>query len=296
MQCYRCNDVQHGVDYAPVVLKDAASHRVDGNITKLREKPANYILNILYTLYIAQEDMTLSTCQTCSIEIEVPNLRTKLCSTCCRNNRLERCKRYKQANRHHVSEYNKKNKSEHKEEISKYNKEYFTTHKDEINIRRRGYKTKYHAKNPQIKLYENMRSRIWTILKSNRKQHPKSMELLGCSKPMFKDWLEFQFLPHQTFENYGNVWHMDHCMPYTKFDIGDADAIKKCFNWANLQPMDAEKNIKKGNKTSLWEQVMQELKVTVFLKQNKKYRKYELALHKMECLSINSDSLTTSLL
>ncbi len=74
------------------------------------------------------------------------------------------------------------------------------------------------------------------------------MELLGCSIEFLKKHLERKFTKKMTFENYGNYWHIDHKIPCCKFDLSDIEQQKQCFNYRNLQPMEARKNkSKNGN-------------------------------------------------
>ena len=65
----------------------------------------------------------------------------------------------------------------------------------------------------------------------------------------YPDAIENQFKDDMTWENYG-VWHVDHKLPITSFDIqeiGDEEFMK-CWSLDNLQPMWGEENIRKSNK------------------------------------------------
>jgi len=47
------------------------------------------------------------------------------------------------------------------------------------------------------------------------------------------------------------VWHIDHIVPCTVFDLKNLNEQKKCFHYTNLQPLWAIDNIKKGNRIGL---------------------------------------------
>ena len=198
-------------------------------------------------------------CPQCSETKQVPEgSRRRLCLDCSHSNQL-RAKR----------NYNGRYKKENKQEISRYNKSYFASNSETIKVRRHGYITEYHARNPHAKLHHNMRGRMRKILQDQRGDY-SSRELLGCNKQMFKDWLEFQFQfnPEFTFENYGEVWHMDHCIPCSKFDKDDEKSVQKCFHWSNIKPMDPVENNSKNDTTSRGEQFLQWFRAKAFMYYN----------------------------
>jgi hypothetical protein len=177
----------------------------------------------------------------------------KICKLCVN----QKCKDYKKNNPAIISAYNKKYKSDHADEIAIYNAKYFDEHRDEI-INRHNLRMKERKKiDPQYKLFCTTRLRILGAFnKANNKntsdtkliKHSKTIELLGCSIEFFIDWMKFQFEDGMTLENHGSVWHIDHIIPCTAFDIGKQDDIEKCFNWKNTQPLFVSENLKKNNK------------------------------------------------
>jgi hypothetical protein len=64
----------------------------------------------------------------------------------------------------------------------------------------------------------------------------------------FKIYLQGQFRPGMTWENYGPVWHIDHIRPCASFDSTDPEQQKICFHWMNLQPLFAAENCAKKDK------------------------------------------------
>ena len=110
-----------------------------------------------------------------------------------------------------------------------------------------------------FRLAYNMRHRIiYAIKNSNSKKSTKTTKLLGCSSKELKAYLEFKFLPTMTWENYGKLWHVDHILPCSSFDLTNEEQQKICFHYTNLQPLFAVTtvidgveyigNINKGNK------------------------------------------------
>ena len=69
-----------------------------------------------------------------------------------------------------------------------------------------------------------------------------------------------------TMENYGSVWHHDHVLPISSFNLLDEEELFKAMNWKNIRPLPPLKNIQKSNKIDRWLYVMQEVKADYFIK------------------------------
>jgi|SRR3989304_7237808 len=121
-------------------------------------------------------------------------------------------------------------------------KQYALKHKKQRNKQRQN-KLKI---NINYKLSQNLRCRIWLALKYNWK-NGKTIDLLGCTIDELKIYLENQFKPGMSWDNYGLYgWHIDHIKPCAKFDLLDPKQQKDCFNYKNLQPLWAEENLRKS--------------------------------------------------
>ncbi len=71
------------------------------------------------------------------------------------------------------------------------------------------------------------------------------MKLLGIPHMYFlKTWLECKFKEGMTWEN-RNLWHIDHVLPCSSFDLTKAEEQAKCFHYTNLQPLWASENLSK---------------------------------------------------
>ena len=69
--------------------------------------------------------------------------------------------------------------------------------------------------------------------------------MCGCSTAVLRDYLEGLFSGGMCWENYGE-WHIDHIRPCASYDLTDAEQVRECFHYTNLQPMWALDNIRKG--------------------------------------------------
>jgi hypothetical protein len=88
------------------------------------------------------------------------------------------------------------------------------------------------------------------------KKNNKTEVLLGADFFTVKEFLERQFLKGMTWDNYGEVWNIDHIIP---LDIAgeDVELINKLCYYQNLSPIYCKDNFRKGFKVpsicTLWE-------------------------------------------
>lgn len=110
---------------------------------------------------------------------------------------------------------------------------------------------KRNSKSPSTKqkIRRAMAHRMRTALRHAGGRKTKStFDLLGCDSQKAKDWIESKFLPSMCWENWGEVWHVDHIKPCASFNLLDESEQKKCFHYTNLQPLWWIDNIQKGNR------------------------------------------------
>ncbi len=102
---------------------------------------------------------------------------------------------------------------------------------------------------PVFKFRTNVSSRLARAMAGEKLTKSKETEeYLGCTWEEFKEWIESQFNPSMTIENYGyKGWHLDHVRPCDSFDLNDDNQIFVAFNWANFQPLWGEENFDKNN-------------------------------------------------
>lgn len=65
---------------------------------------------------------------------------------------------------------------------------------------------------------------------------------LGCSIGEFRLYIENQFDEGMTWDNYGEVWELDHVMPLNQFDLTDRVELLEACNWLNIRPLTVHEN------------------------------------------------------
>ena len=148
------------------------------------------------------------------------------------------------------AEYNRKNA----EKLRKQKAEYHRKNAEKIRKQKAEYRLKNaeklrkqkaeHRKKPEVKIVQSQRVRLKRIVKSTSVSRH---EMIGCTPLQLRQHIESQFVKGMTWENQGR-WHIDHIMPCSAFDLTNPEQVKVCFNWQNLRPIWAKKNLSKGNK------------------------------------------------
>jgi hypothetical protein len=101
--------------------------------------------------------------------------------------------------------------------------------------------------NPEQKIRKTLRTRMYCVLKGKKKS-ARTLELLGCSLPQARAWIEGQFKRGMTWSNHGTHWHIDHKIPCASFQLSDPAQQRICFHYTNLQPLEAKANIRKRDR------------------------------------------------
>jgi len=97
---------------------------------------------------------------------------------------------------------------------------------------------------PLGKFKRVIRTRIWWCL--DRKEI-HTIEYLGCTFPEYEKWIT-GYSPEFTMENRGTVWHIDHVIPLSLFNLDDPAQQLIAFNWRNTAPLLARENLAKNNR------------------------------------------------
>jgi len=126
-----------------------------------------------------------------------------------------------------------------RDKFKAYQKSYLERHPE----RRKASMDRYN-KTPKARVAAAVRSRLRRALVS--KTEP-SRACLGCTPEFFKKYLESQFLPGMTWDNFGK-WHMDHIVPLSAFDLTDSNEMRVACNWTNIRPLWAKANLRKSSK------------------------------------------------
>lgn len=101
------------------------------------------------------------------------------------------------------------------------------------------------VEDPMFAIKESMKVRIFDLLKNVKVD--KCNDLFGASKAQMMKWLEYQFTENITWDNFGDVWQVDHVIPIAFFDISVREEHFLCFNWTNLTPLRKELNCSKSD-------------------------------------------------
>ena len=83
-----------------------------------------------------------------------------------------------------------------------------------------------------------------------QKNYTKWQEIVGWGFEDFKKRIGKLLKPGMTWENHGSVWHIDHIIPISAFNIISIGCIdfRRCWALKNLQPLFVKENISKHNK------------------------------------------------
>lgn len=133
-----------------------------------------------------------------------------------------------------------------RERKREYDRQYHRQNRDRNREKRRAYQRNY-RKVPVKKLAHNLRNRLSKFIR-RRSGRDATEILLGCSFAEFAKYIEGQFRSGMTWRNYGRVWHIDHILPVSAFDLADAEQQRRCFHFSNLRPLLARLNLRKTNK------------------------------------------------
>lgn len=200
--------------------------------------------------------MTLKTCSCCKIEKSSSEFGKLLGSVDGMRSRCKNCRKqetktdeqkelakarsnkWTQKNPKYYSEYSK-SECEKEKRRNRF-KNYYYKNKERFTLKQRLRR----KAEPNFRLANNLRSRIWSALKGIGKNN-NTIELIGCNIEELWIHLESKFQEGMSRENYGK-WHIDHIKPCCKFDLTISNQQKLCFHYTNLQPLWAIDNLKKS--------------------------------------------------
>ena len=147
---------------------------------------------------------------------------------------------------------NKKRDLEYLKSFTATRKEYNARTKEQRSSWARKYK-KQKLKTDSIFRFEmymrtNIRNGISRFFGERGRKTTKTNELLCCTYDYAYRHITKQLKDGMTEENYGNIWHIDHIIPLSFFDMNDITEQKLAFHWGNLQPLLSSENIQKNDK------------------------------------------------
>lgn len=154
---------------------------------------------------------------------------------------LRTCKEYREKNKSACNERSKIYREKNRKRFLLVQKEYREKNKESRNIR---YKT-----DSQYRLASLIRNRLRGAMRSQQcRKNSKTMEILGCSIDEFKIYIQSQFSKGMSWNNQGKVWHIDHIIPLSSFDLSNDNQLRQSCHWSNMRPLKAKDNLKKSDK------------------------------------------------
>jgi len=111
-------------------------------------------------------------------------------------------------------------------------------HANEYNKRKR-------ASDPNFKLRMILRTRLYQILKLDKKA--SALSLLGCSIEEFKSFIASSFTEGMSWDNHGE-WELDHVKPLALFNLLNMNEQIEAFHFTNFQPLWKSDNRSKKDK------------------------------------------------
>jgi hypothetical protein len=127
-----------------------------------------------------------------------------------------------------------------------------------INQRRQLYlnwwkRTLYRQENPlpppaprkKKTLTQKVRKRLKRLY--DAKLGVRTSSLIGCSTQFLKSYLAAKFTHTMSWDNHGTVWHIDHIIPLSRFNLKDPLQLAQACHYSNLQPLLIKHNLEKSD-------------------------------------------------
>ena len=162
---------------------------------------------------------------------------------------------YRRKYRNRISAYNKR-----------YHTSYYTEHREAISCRMKRYyrqnkaiRAKYNKcyrkerikSSITFKIACRLRTRLYHALHRylSGSKVVSAVYDCGCSITELLRYLEAQFQPGMSWDNWGNApgcWSIDHIKPLSQFNLANKEQALQAIHYTNLQPMWHTANMSKG--------------------------------------------------
>jgi hypothetical protein len=151
------------------------------------------------------------------------------------------CALYYEENKESIAAKQRSYKRKNAEKISSYLRKYNEQNKEKIKQLRKESR----KENPTYRLTGNMRNALRQSLKKAKlKKNNRTFKYISCSPSFLLERLEKMRIERGLGEDY----HIDHMMPIDSFDLTNAEELRCCWNWSNLQALSPKENREKSNK------------------------------------------------
>jgi len=150
---------------------------------------------------------------------------------------LEYQKEYYNNNLAIIKEKNQKWYVLNKDKISKEQKQKLNSIEgDNIRFKQNQYRKQRKENDKLFKLTVNLRSQVSKIFtKTGYKKQETTKKLIGESFDFVKNYLEQKFLKEMNWDNWGDIWEIDHIIPTSK--AKNKEDLIYLFHYTNLQPL-----------------------------------------------------------
>jgi hypothetical protein len=171
---------------------------------------------------------------------------------------------WRAANSERVKNNDKKYRAKNTDDIKKYKNNYYLLNREILSLKCKEYrdlnkdkikniKIKWHNanynSNPQYTIERKLRHRLYMAIKKLYKSGSSVLDL-GCTVPVLLVYLNLDCIykygiPYTRNEH---LFHIDHIIPLSSFDLTDRNQLLKAVNWSNLQILTIRENLMKGDK------------------------------------------------
>jgi len=166
--------------------------------------------------------------------------------------RLSYQRDYREANLEKVKAKDRAYNENNKEKIRATKAAYREKNREKINAYRNRWRKERLKNDPAFRVYENTRKAIYKAIKKQGKvKGGATFSALPYSPQDLVEHLEKQFDDRMTWDNYGSYWEIDHVYPQSllPYESLTDDNFLLCWSLENLQPLEANENRRKSNKT-----------------------------------------------
>lgn len=127
--------------------------------------------------------------------------------------------------------------------IAKDNRTFYDANKEDIIKKTVEYLNNRYKNDHNFKAQRILRLQVTRLIKTARLEKTTSTEtIVGYSSEQFKNNIESKFEAGMNWDNYGNVWQIDHVKPVALFDMTNLDCLKRVNSLDNLVPMFIDKH------------------------------------------------------
>lgn len=151
--------------------------------------------------------------------------------------------KWHEANKDKVRVYQAKYREQNREKLRAYWQRHYQQNRERAIHRQ----ISYVRNDPNKKMAATLRKQLNRWVKKSTGRH-STQKLLGCSFAEFRNWIEGQFAKDMCWENYGQIWHLDHIMPCSAFDLTKPNQVKICFHFSNIRPLSVRENLSKNKR------------------------------------------------